>query len=546
MALPLLDCAEPREMDSGENGDFCFDCHGSAENEDPAPPPAIFGEELGDSHRAHLDDADWHNDVLCSNCHVVPETALSEGHIDSDLPAEVTFFDVDFEGGSAAYDPESRSCTGVYCHRGPDAEGTLVWGGDAMDTDDCNDCHGAPPASPHPQKDVCGNCHSEIIDADRVFLAPERHIDGIVDVDELECNACHGGNANGAPPVDMRGNTDTSARGVGAHQAHLVGSGPEWHAAIACTDCHLVPEEIDAEGHRDESLHAEIVFSGMAITGEADPQLDTDSLICSGVYCHGATLDAGGSNTAPVWNEVGTGQADCGTCHGMPPDGGHPDRDDCATCHADTIGQDYTIIAPEVHINGVVDLGDLDCNSCHGDREADREDQAGWAPPTDLDGEDETERPSVGAHQAHVQPSDWHAEIGCAECHVVPEEVVDAGHFDTDLPAEVVWEEDAIALTFGGTPNYDYETNRCSEVYCHQVTLEPEDESDEPLWTQVDGTQTECGVSCHRLPPRVDHSPIIESADCSRCHWAVVDEELNFICPELHIDGETNVGGSCP
>src|SRR6188474_1997541 len=65
-----------------------------------------------------------------------------------------------------------------------------------------------------------------------------------------ECTTCHGGQLEApfeaAPPWSLAGDAERSARGVGAHEAHLLGS--DWARPIACQDCHAVPAEIDSKG----------------------------------------------------------------------------------------------------------------------------------------------------------------------------------------------------------------------------------------------------------------------------------------------------------
>lgn len=74
----------------------------------------------------------------------------------------------------------------------------------------------------------------------------------------------------------------------------------------------------------------------------------------------------------------------------------------------------------------------VDCSVCHGS-------QANAAPPVDVSGNSATTETGVGAHQSHLGPSSWRAEISCSECHVVPADVGDPGHADTALPAELTW-----------------------------------------------------------------------------------------------------------
>src|SRR4051812_49394754 len=75
--------------------------------------------------------------------------------------------------------------------------------------------------------------------------------------------ACHGADTSNAPPKSISGVTATTARPVGAHQAHLVAS-PAWHRAVECGDCHVVPATVDAPGHIDGDGVAEVAFSERA------------------------------------------------------------------------------------------------------------------------------------------------------------------------------------------------------------------------------------------------------------------------------------------
>ena len=69
-----------------------------------------------------------------------------------------------------------------------------------------------------------------------------------------------------------------------------------------------------------------------AIRNGATPRFDPATASCSTTYCHGATLDAGGTNQAPTWNG-GSAQAACGTCHGAPPPSHAATSTTCSTCH---------------------------------------------------------------------------------------------------------------------------------------------------------------------------------------------------------------------
>jgi len=356
--------------------DNCWACHGSEEN--PAPPTDTEGNSdvsaIGvGAHQAHVAGLDRHAEVACSSCHIEPDELLSEGHIDTDLPAEVIFAGTAVADDAVpSFDRDAVTCDNAYCHGATlDAGGqhtsplwTTVDGTQAT----CGSCHGDPPPAPHPQSDQCAACHSDVVDADG-FVAPELHIDGILQVEEPACNACHGSPgdelepANQAPPLDLDGESDTSFMSVGAHQTHMDPQTADdaQYAVIACSECHVVPTEVGAEGHMDAALPAEIAWGDLASEDGASPELDRESGTCSNTYCHGATLSAGGSNIAPVWTTVDGTEATCETCHGNPPPEPHPQVSLCSSCHGSVMDISGLFVCPERHVNGEVDLGGEEC-----------------------------------------------------------------------------------------------------------------------------------------------------------------------------------------
>jgi len=116
--------------------------------------------------------------------------------------------------------------------------------------------------------------------------------------------------------------------------------------AIACGECHPVPRTPRVE------------FGAGARRGGATPTWNGTT--CA-VYCHGSTLNAGGTNRAPTWTG-GVPEAACGTCHGAPPPAAHVQRTDCQACHP---GYTSTSVSLTSHVNGTVDYS-VTCSSCHG------------------------------------------------------------------------------------------------------------------------------------------------------------------------------------
>ena len=180
------------------------------------------------------------------------------------------------------------------------------------------------------------------------------------------CSSCHGSAESPAPPRDLSGNSNPSARGVGAHQAHLFGR-TVISAPIACSACHHVPADVVSPGHLDHLRPATITFSGLALADGATPSWNGTS--CSNSYCHGGGAKLAGDTAArlhtPAWT-LGTSQAFCGSCHGLPPGNAvhagisYPD---CARCHATTATPTGGILVSgppgartSTHINGVIDV----------------------------------------------------------------------------------------------------------------------------------------------------------------------------------------------
>ncbi|MEI8259121.1 MAG: CxxxxCH/CxxCH domain-containing protein, partial [Deltaproteobacteria bacterium] len=472
----------------------CDSCHGSsgqaAPPRDTAGHTAVTARGVG-AHQNHLAASTWHAQISCTQCHAVPATLTAAGHIDTPLPAELTWGPIAMADG-AMPSFNGTTCTGSYCHGTTLQPGgtdmtpawTIVDGSQAY----CGSCHGLPPGGTHPSGRQCQICHSATMRTAFAFANPALHINGIVDV-STACDSCHGSGGDPAPPRDTTGATTTSTRGVGAHQSHL---GPStWHAPIECTQCHVVPTDPSAPGHMDTAGPAELTWGPLATSDGATPAWDGTT--CAGAYCHGATLQPGGTNTTPDWTTVDGSQAACGTCHGLPPGGTHPTNTNCELCHSTVMGAGGTIVNPALHINGVVDVTVTGCDSCHGSGGV-------AAPPTSTTGGTATSLRGVGAHRSHLGPSTWHAPLDCTQCHIVPASLGAAGHTDTPLPAEVTWS--GLAVSSSATPAWNGTT--CAGTYCHGSTLGAGGSLTSPTWTTVDGTQAACGT-CHAAPPPAPH-----------------------------------------
>ncbi len=568
----------------------CTSCHGSGM--DPAPPTDTGGRTATTArgvgaHQSHLGSSAWRATIQCVDCHTVPGAIGDVGHIDTPLPAELTFgARARADRATPSFDGTTTTCSGVYCHGETLISGGLNttpnWTSVGTGEADCGTCHSLPPAAPHPANTNCSLCHPTIA-ADRSFPNPERHIDGVVDLSALTCTSCHGSGTDPAPPLSTSGRTSTRTRGVGAHQSHLGAS--SWRAPISCTECHVVPATVSDVGHMDTALPAEITFGARANADRATPLYRAGTRTCSGVYCHGETLQPGGTSTVPTWTNVGSGEAACGTCHGLPPGGTHTTISTCETCHGAVVGPGMVITNPNLHIDGIVQstayhppgwsaptshgttanagglstcqtchgpaldggTAGVSCNSCHPGWQTDCTFchggtlNATGAPPEGIDGETARTLLAVGAHTEHVSTTSMHLAWGCDQCHVTPTSALSAGHIDGDGRAEV---------TFGPlnpTATYNGATATCASLYCHgngSSTVGTMVWTDDPI--------LDCG-SCHAdffSPTRTDLRAMSGQHDrhvrrrgysCDTCHSANVDASGNILMLDRHVDGLVDV-----
>jgi predicted CxxxxCH...CXXCH cytochrome family protein len=172
------------------------------------------------------------------------------------------------------------------------------------------------------------------------------------------------------------------------------------------------------------------------------------------------------------------------------------------------------------------------CAACHGDASRAGDYLQRAAPPRDLSGGTEPSFPGVGAHSIHLQASSSHAAVACAECHVVPARSDEPGHADHGSPATLVF--GTLASSDEHAPSYDPKTRTCQDSYCHGAVT--------AAWNAPRTSQAACG-SCHGLPPPLPHP---QSQRCSVCHGDVIDEQRQFLAPELHVNGHVEyASGGC-
>ena len=549
----------------GTSATGCSLCHGNAASGIAAPPRDTLGNMATTSpfvgaHQSHLNQSAISLAIACNECHSVP-TDITH----SALPISFSWGTLATSGGvtpvwngSPAY-----TCTN-YCHGATLTGGsntTPLWTEVDGTQAACGTCHGTPPPPPHPAATSltrCNGCHSGTVNPDgTINVAGGLHIDGIVEITGGTCTMCHGNSAQpatpanplyAAPPVDTLGNSVTTAPGVGAHQAHLVNTDLSANPVL-CTECHVVPGDFT---HSTGPLN--LTWGILATAEGAVPSFSPANATCSNVYCHGATLSAGGTNTTPVWTTVDGSQDACGTCHAIPPpasSNNHPQNTDCGGCHP---GYSQTSVNLADHIDGAVEVvgcGAIPpggtcgqtCTTCHGNsaQTATPANPLYAAPPVDPLGHSATTAIGVGAHQTHVKAGTLSVAVACNECHTVPTNL--NGHPNGTI--NITW--GSIASANGATPSWNATNATCTN-YCHGATLATDGAggtNHTPIWTTVNGSQDACGT-CHGIPPNTgQHVFHVENHgfDCSNCHAGYSDKP-DTVKATTHVNGTVEVNGS--
>jgi len=264
----------------------------------------------------------------------------------------------DYSGGTSGV-----SCSNSQCHLGyphpqgftdvnsPDSHIQFIRNAIHWDITQCKSCHGVDYAGEGSYDKNCLKCHTK-------KDGPEN------------CTVCHG-STNAAPPADLSGSTETYNVTVGAHQAHVTGTRYTTNMLGKCSTCHNDVPVFNVKSHvRDGSAHAEVIFSDLGENFQTDDaSWNRSSATCANVYCHGAfEFKAHDNNFAfddsvmvgeyrtMTWTSLGSNQAVCGTCHGLPPEGHIASTvHECTNCHANVVDSNLNIVGKDLHMNGRVD-----------------------------------------------------------------------------------------------------------------------------------------------------------------------------------------------
>ena len=168
-------------VELGNGSGLCGACHGSG----ASPWPSTF------AHPAHQNPTIT-TPVACSDCHIVPATVLSPGHLDGVVH-------VDFSGRATERGAQpvwnGTSCTNTACHGAnlPAAPAvTPAWTDPSGAAAACGACHGIPPTAEHTTSTDCSQsyCHGSevtITASGRPLISDagiSLHINGIINSGE--------------------------------------------------------------------------------------------------------------------------------------------------------------------------------------------------------------------------------------------------------------------------------------------------------------------------------------------------------------------------
>ena len=390
------------------------------------------------------------------------------------------------------------------------------------ETKECQPCHAAP-LNGGTAKSSCFKCHALYPHSAAWTQSASADFHGrflkAMAYNAQECQTCHGAAYDGG------------TSGVACFTCHSAyPHTAQWNSGGAAGSHGLFLKARSWNDTECRACHGETYTGGTSGVG---------CFACHDAYPHAARFAAGG-HTAYLYANLYPFNG-CTTCHGSSYTGGNA-GESCmqAGCHVDRTG---AAKSPEA------------CNTCHGDFLAPASDFLSAAPPKGVRGETSQTYRGVGAHAKHLLAATFGRVVRCQECHVVPAALAQAGHIDTQLPAEVVMNDTLARLVTGdGTlrPSPSWDGTSCSNTYCHgnwklrkATSAYPwiYNSTDSvmlgavytPAWTGGSG-QAACGT-CHGLPPQ-GHSTVIMA--CYACHDDV-NEAMQIVDPSRHINGKIDV-----
>ena len=567
---------------------LCDKCHGSKTSANgfystsgPGTSISNTDPQVG-AHSAHIHQVNAGFDIYtsysmakdCSECHIKPSGPYDAGHIDTALPAEVTFQPgaianravfYGISGAQAAsYDYASRSCSNVWCHgagmdsnlgRGAYANvvadgGTLgtptkpTWNSPMLNgtpSNDCTRCHSYPPPAPNEtythfshyttvggvdialrkSPNECYNCHVNIKTDGSGFYDGTLHINGVVD---KGCNACHGVPPSSQATLAIQSNGALAPGQAGAHVPHAnipaIGK--------TCTVCHNGYPKTMPNYTLDMGFNA---MNGQVTTGTFWGY----STVNNGL----TTFVSSAVGTTVYQTNTQTDQNTCAVyCHGLTPSG------------AQLIGGRYGATTKPVWDSGV----SMVCGNCHGVNVASSPAYVTYTAAMHVR---PASAPTSSSHPKHAAPTALN--YTCDTCHGV------ITNFD-HVNGSVAWKLDTTNPKVGPNAVYGPSGNQtvsgatgtiapsasygqCSNIYCHSSGQSADGTSSVPTYAnQIWNAGALACNSCHQdmnASGTGSHLAHTQSGrgnfSCVQCHGAGYTTTPGSITATTHVDMTINV-----
>lgn len=356
-----------------------------------------------------------------------------------------------------------------------------------------------------PALGTCNNtyCHSTGRTAAQYTAPPNWGTNGTV-----TCLSCHAGRTSAGGAM---ANSSLGFKLSTTHMQHM--KAPYTAANVSCNICHskTTADAATLKQYTGVNYHAngtpDVKFTNIAYASYTSYK--TGSKTCSNVSCHGGKT-RGAWSTSTINNDN-----TCVHCHGV-----------ATTTPADTNRNKY---APGWGGSGISTDGNLVSSD-----------------------------PRVGGHFKHLSSAYMAKKIKCNECHLVPSNPYDAGHFDSPRFSSqtIVFSQSSTANKNTTTPAYTSGSAAvaatCNTTYCHGSKMPKGDNTGtdkSPLWnaalTAATPDTATCG-RCHGNPPLFGssssaHIGSTATTSCIGCHKSVVDATGKMINKSLHLNGAVEV-----
>ncbi|MDF1611723.1 CxxxxCH/CxxCH domain c-type cytochrome [Stygiobacter electus] len=186
----------------GAGPEACNTCHGDFTKANLIAPPRALNNATATTdpgvgaHSLHLTQIKIAPaNVKCEECHTIPKTFRSEGHIDSTPKAEVIFKG---QPANSKYDFTTFKCSNTYCHGNFEfskstSNYSFIYTDDKIIGNNfspqwnkvdgtqaaCGTCHGLPPTGHQAESlTACSTCHTGVVDDTGKIIDPSKHMNG--------------------------------------------------------------------------------------------------------------------------------------------------------------------------------------------------------------------------------------------------------------------------------------------------------------------------------------------------------------------------------